>query len=166
MDYTFCLAIESDLPGIHALIDRRIHWMDDMGIRQWNVTDYQTVYPESHYIEQMEQKHLYVLKRSSDATIAATAVLYDSDPRWPKANGIPAYYVHHFAADQTAKGAGAILLHHLEQLALQNGKSVMRLDCPSDSPRLNQYYQEKGYVPCGTCVDGKYKGNLKEKILK
>lgn len=166
MDYTFSLAVEKDLPHIHTLIDRRIRWMDQMGIQQWNVTDYQTVYPEEHYIEQMKQNHLYVLKRCSDASVVAAAVLYDTDPRWPDTEEIPAYYVHHFVADLQEKGAGEILLRHLEEIALQHGKPVLRLDCPSDSPRLNLYYHRKGYVHCGTCVDGKYRGNLKEKQLK
>ena len=166
MEYTFGLAVKDDLPSIHALIDQRIRWMDKVGIRQWNVTDYQTVYPESHYVEQLAQNHLYVLRRSSNRAVVAAAALYDADPRWPQNDNTSAYYVHHFVADRQEKGAGATLLRHLEELALLHEKSVLRLDCPSDSPRLNLYYQQKGYIPCGFCVDGKYKGNLKEKSLK
>ena len=28
----------SDLPQVYKIIDDRIHWMDAVGIRQWNVT--------------------------------------------------------------------------------------------------------------------------------
>lgn len=166
MDYKFSLADRSDLEGVYTLIDQRIGWMDKMGIRQWNVTDYWTVYPKEHYVEQLQQGRLYVMKRLSDESVAAAAVLYDADARWPDGETACACYIHHFAADLKEKGVGSILLLRLEQLALRRGKAFMRLDCPSDSPRLNQYYEQRGYVPAGTCLDGKYSGNLKEKALK
>lgn len=163
MDYQFGLADESVLEQIYTLIDRRIRWMDEVGIRQWNVTDYWGVYPKEHYIEQMQQNRLYVLKRLPDLAVVGTAVLYETDGRWPDGQCIPAYYVHHFATALTEKGAGKFLLEQLEELARTEGKDALRLDCPSDNPRLNQYYEEKGYVLMGTCVDGVYCGNRREK---
>lgn len=166
MEYIFSTAIKEDLPRILELIDLRIRWMDQVGIRQWNVTDYQTVYPESHYLEHLEQGRLFVLRRGTDNIIIAAAVLYETDPRWPDSDTANAYYVHHFVADTNEKGSGAHLLQHLEHTALAHGKPVLRLDCKIGSQKLNAYYKEKGYVFCGTCVDGKYSGNLQEKRLK
>ena len=163
MDYQFGLADESVLEQIYSLIDRRIRWMDEVGIQQWNVTDYWGVYPKEHYIEQMRYARLFVLKRGS--VVVGTAVLYEDDPRWPDGNTASAYYVHHFAASPDEKGAGAILLRHLEEYAHRKDKALLRLDCADDNPRLNRYYQEKGYSPCGTCVDGVYRGILREKYL-
>lgn len=165
MPYQFGLADESALDQIYALIDQRIQWMDNNGIRQWNVTDYWGVYPKEHYVEQIHQKHLYVLKRTSDQTVVAVAVLYESDERWAGEQDVPAYYVHHFAADSCEKGAGALLLQHLEHIARRDGKAALRLDCADDNPRLNQYYKQKGYVLTGTCVDGVYHGNKREKLF-
>ncbi len=165
MDYQFVLADKSTLEQIYALIDQRIHWMDEVGIRQWNVTDYWGVYPKEHYVEQMQQNRLYVLKRASDQTVVAVAVLYETDERWAGEQDVPAYYVHHFAADTHEKGAGALLLQHLEHTARRDGKAALRLDCADDNPRLNQYYAKKGYVLVGTCVDGVYRGNKREKLF-
>lgn len=163
MDYHFALAGTAELEQVYALIDRRIHWMDEMGIRQWNVTDYWGTYPREHYVEQLQHGHLYVLKRVPAGTVAGIAVLYETDGRWDSEQDIPAYYVHHFAADVGEAGAGAILLNHLEEQARRDGKAALRLDCPSHSVRLNRYYEEKGYVFKGTCVDGVYRGNRREK---
>lgn len=165
MDYQFGFADESVLEQIYTLIDRRIQWMDEVGIRQWNVTDYWDVYPREHYIEQMRQNRLYVLKRMPEGTVVGTAVLYETDDRWPDGQDVSAYYVHHFAAAPEEKGAGKILLGHLEELARTDGKGALRLDCADDNPRLNRYYEEKGYLPAGTCADGVYRGILREKYL-
>ena len=165
MDYQFCLADQSLLEQIYALIDRRIRWMDEVGIRQWNVTDYWGVYPKEHYIEQMQHDRLFVLKHTDDNTVVATAVLYEVDPRWPDGDTASAYYVHHFASSPEEKGVGKLLLQHLEEYTRQRGKTVLRLDCADGNIRLNRYYAEKGYRPCGTCVDGLYRGILQEKHL-
>ena len=165
MDYQFDLADESVLEAVYALIDRRIDWMDAVGIRQWNVTDYWGVYPKEHYVEQMRHDRLFVLKRAADGAVVGTAVLYETDPRWPDGETASAYYVHHFAASPDEKGAGAVLLRHLEKYTRQKGKAALRLDCADGNTRLNRYYREKGYSPCGTCVDGLYRGILQEKPL-
>ncbi len=165
MDYQFALADESVLEQIFALIDRRIDWMDEVGIRQWNVTNYRATYPREHYIEQMRHGRLFVLKRATDDTVVATAVLYEVDPRWPDGDTASAYYVHHFASAIGEKGVGRILLRHLEEYTRRQGKAVLRLDCADGNTTLNRYYAEKGYHPCGTCVDGLYRGILQEKPL-
>lgn len=137
-----------------------------MGIRQWTVTDYWGVYPKEHYIEQMRKNRLYVLKHMPEGTMVGTAVLYEIDDRWPDGQDVPAYYIHHFATALDEKGAGKVLLGYLEELARADGKDTLRLDCPIDSPRLNRYYEEKGYVLLGTCVDGLYRGNRREKRFR
>lgn len=161
--YQFGLARTTELEEIFALIDRRIQWMDEVGIRQWNVTDYWGVYPREHYIQQLQQNRLYVLRRITDNTVVGTAVLYETDDRWPDGMFACAYYVHHFASALNEKGVGELLLNHLEDLARAHGKDSLRLDCAGDSPRLNRYYAEKGYVLMGSCTDGVYRGNLREK---
>ena len=165
MDYQFALADESVLEQIYMLIDRRIGWMDEVGIRQWNVTNYWATYPKEHYIEQMRHGRLFVLKRTNNGAVVATAVLYEVDPRWPDGYTASAYYVHHFATSLEEKGVGKILLHHLEEYTRQQGKAVLRLDCADGNTTLNRYYAEKGYRPCDTCVDGLYRGILQEKNL-
>ena len=47
MTSRFRAARGGDLERIEALIDARIRWMDETGIRQWNVTNYREVYPRA-----------------------------------------------------------------------------------------------------------------------
>lgn len=46
MEYKFLLANETMLDDIVALVIKRIKWMDSVGIKQWNVTNYMEVYPK------------------------------------------------------------------------------------------------------------------------
>lgn len=54
----------------------------------------------------------------------------------------------------------------IEQFAVDGGKRFVRLDCAVNNAFLNRYYEAAGYVLSGTCKDGLYEGNRREKILK
>ena len=56
---TFELAGEQAVDEVFGLILRRIDWMDEKGIRQWNVTGYAEAYPKTHYQEQARLGRLY-----------------------------------------------------------------------------------------------------------
>lgn len=165
MAYRFARGTAADLPRFYQLIRERIAWMDAAGIRQWNVTDYWGVYPESHYEELTARGEFYALYRESDGLLVAGAALYESDPRWPDCTP-PAFYVHHLTTDQAEKGAGRELLRRCEDLGRRLGKTYLRLDCAVDNEPLNRYYQEQGYLPAGECIDGAYSGTLRQKRLE
>lgn len=162
--YRFAQGTLADLPRFYQLISARIAWMDQMGIRQWNTTDYWSVYPESHYEALTERGEFYILRRAQDGLLVAGAALYEQDPRWPDCTP-PAFYVHHLTTDRAAAGAGRELLRRCEDLARRRGKVCLRLDCAVDNAPLNRYYEEQGYLFAGTCIDGAYSGNLRQKLL-
>ena len=60
---TFELAGEQAVDEVFGLILRRIDWMDEKGIRQWNVTGYAEAYPKTHYQEQARLGRLYGMAR-------------------------------------------------------------------------------------------------------
>ena len=163
--YTFRPAKKDEVPAVFDLIMSRLRWMDDVGIRQWNVTDYARCYPPAHYEAARQRGDLFVL---TDAYgIAACAVLRQDDERWPAAmqSAEPAFYLHHLAARLGAKGAGRIFLRMAEDYAVRQGKTRFRLDSADDNIFLADYYTAQGYVPVGHCVDGLYSGILREKVL-
>lgn len=161
MAWRFRRGTRDDLPRVYELIDQRIRWMDEVGICQWNVTDYWGCYPPAHYQRAVDMGCLHVLC-DEDGCIAALAVLWEEDPRWPE-DGAAAYYVHHLTSGLDVHGAGEKLLNCCYALAQQTGKDYLRLDCAVDNPVLNTYYQRQGYQPAGHCVDGLYEGVLRQK---
>ena len=52
--------------------------MDKAGIKQWNVRNYWKVYPKSYYKSKVEQKQLYVLKRTDNNKVVGAIVLLET----------------------------------------------------------------------------------------
>lgn len=164
MDYYFEKALEIDVAGIVKIIEDRIEWMNREEIHQWNETKYFDVYPQSYFCKLVKQGELFVLRSRSKGTIVGVAGLFTEDPRWEKISKEPSYYVHHLATALKKPGLGKLLLKFIEMKAEKDHRTV-RLDCAKDNPFLNTYYSELGYRHVGTCVDGLYTGNLRQKRL-
>jgi GNAT superfamily N-acetyltransferase len=125
-EYVFETGTANDLPSVYALIDARIRWMDQVGIEQWNKTDYWHCYPREYYEEAAEAGFLYVLKQEDTAQVVGAVVIHDSDRLW--ADDKPAYYIHNLVTASGSHGAGAVILDFCERRALENGRPCLRLD--------------------------------------
>ncbi len=160
---------EEEIPLMFDIILSRIRWMDENGIRQWNVTEYDTVYPVSYYKEHYDKGEVFVLCEKESGDIVAAAVLRREDERWEHISDYKekdAFYLHNFAAATGKKGAGEIFLRKAEEYAKILGKDCFRLDSADDNIFLRDYYTKRGYKEKGYCIDGMYSGVLREKLLK
>lgn len=97
MSYCFEKAISEETASIFALYEKRVKWMDECGIRQWNTTDYLNVYPIDYYEQEIKSGNLFVVK--SENRIIRAVVLLQSDDRWPDKADSPAYYIHNLVTD-------------------------------------------------------------------
>ncbi len=163
MAYVFQEATSEEIEMIFELYKKRITWMDDVGIHQWNVTDYLRAYPIDYYSEQQRLGNLYVLKDNN--MIVGAVVLLESDNRWLDRTAASAYYVHNLVTSPDIPGAGRVMLAEVEKLAARSGKLYLRLDCAVDNAFLNEYYAKMGFVVAGHCEEGAYVGNRREKAL-
>lgn len=161
--YVFRKIKAEEVPHMFAMILKRMKWMDEKGIEQWNVTRYDEVYPLSYYKEKQEKGQAFVLYDTASSRIICAGVLLDQDDRWP--DNPPAFYLHHFVTEIGAPGVGRIFIRHAETYAAEQGKCFFRLDSAVDNVPLARYYDALGYSPVGTCVDGLYEGILREKRL-
>lgn len=163
MQYIFRQAREEELTQVYEIIKKRVQWMDENNIKQWNTTDYLNVYPLEYFRGHFNKGQLYVM--TNDADILGVMVLLPQDPRWPEYKDTDSYFVHNFATKIDIPGIGALMLEQAELLSISHGKQFLRLDCPSHNVFLNNYYESKAYKQLGTCIDGLYKGNRREKKL-
>lgn len=154
-------AVLEDVPTILALLQKRIDWMDEKGLYQWNKTAYLTVYPAPYFAERIRENSVF-LAVDGDKVIGVIA-LFDVDPRWD--NDKDAYYVHHFATDPAYAGLGREMLTFAETYARNAGKEVLRLDSQKVNDDLSRYYEALGYPAVGECIDGAYVGIKREKTL-
>ena len=124
--FIFRLLRPDEAPAMFDLIMGRVAWMDEVGIRQWNVTKYDECYPESYYRAHAEAGRVYCLEETRPAGTAegaagensagedpagrgallAVGLLLEEDERWP--DGVP----REDAAGQTVPAADAYYLHH------------------------------------------------------
>lgn len=163
-DYIFRRLEPDEVPSFFDLVLKRISWMDEKGMRFWNVMEYDKAYPVSYYEEKCGEGELYGLFETDDETIRAGAVLKEQDERWE--DDPPAFYLHNFVSDVNVPGAGSVFLETAMDYAFRRGKDYFRLDSAADNEFLADYYGSFGFEPCGTCTDGPYNGILRQKRLK
>ena len=162
-DYIFRKIAKHEINILFDIIGKRVSWMDEVGIKQWNTTNYAEVYPTSYFEEKRQNDECFVLEEKSTGIIVAVAVLLKQDLRWP--NKASALYLHNFATRIEYKGVGSICLELAEEYTKNKGYKYMRLDSDIDNKPLEEYYTIRGYKAVGSCVDGLYKGTLREKKL-
>ena len=165
MDFELIPAKQEDVTDVFSIIEKRVNWMEEKGLKQWNTTDYLNTYPISYFLAHQKAGNLYVAKDIKTSTILGVMVLMPSDPRWEGYNGFDSYFVHNFASDPSVRNIGASMLLKAEIIAAEHGKAFLRLDCPFDNVYLNHFYESKGYQFIGECLDGPYRGNRREKKL-
>lgn len=164
MKYVFRLARETEIPAIFELYVRRVQWMDEVGIHQWNETDYLSAYPEAYYREELQNGNLFVLEDEA-GTLCGAVVLLQDDERWEEEPEQRALYVHNLVTDRKQAGAGKAILRETENLAQERGLQAVRLDCAVENRALNAWYEGQGYFPAGFCTDGPYHGQRREKRI-
>ena len=72
-DYEFRPCRPEEAAEVFRLIRERTRWMDEVGICQWNHTDYLNVFPLSYYEEQQAEGTLYALCERQTGKLAAAA---------------------------------------------------------------------------------------------
>ena len=167
--YVFRKIEKDEIPLMFSIILSRMKWMDKVGINQWNKTFYDEVYPMEYYEAHRKSGEVFVLEKASSGEIVAAAVLRNDDERWEHIDDYrekSAFYLHNFCSDEKHKGAGSVFLDFAEEYGRIAGKDVFRLDSADDNKALENYYEKRGYSPKGFCVDGLYKGILREKNIR
>jgi GNAT superfamily N-acetyltransferase len=167
--YLYREATVADVQSIMQLVQQRIDWMNEMGLHQWNETDYFGRYPRSYW----EDNIGFFLVAEVGGQVVAAMALYHEDIRWTRDGELygaplgdsPAFYLHHLVTDPRCKGVGRRLMEYTESYAMEHGVKILRLDSAIGNQTLERYYTSQGYMERGRCHDRLYHGVLREKIL-
>ncbi|MCD8037364.1 MAG: GNAT family N-acetyltransferase [Clostridiales bacterium] len=155
------LAEISDLDGIIALIQKRMDWMDEVGLCQWNKTNYLEEFTKDYFEKNIIEKNFYIAEE--DGLLIGTIALFRQDLRWE--DGKESVYIHHLTAEPGKAGVGRKLVEYAEQYAKNMHFQMIRLDSPANNQKLSDYYESMGYMPVGRCANSFYEGILREKKL-
>ena len=134
--------------GIVALRNRLAEWLQGRGIDQWRPGEFS---PDDVAAEIRDGQWWVVAADDDPRRVLASVQVIWSDPVIWGEQEEPAGYVHGVAVDRRlgGTGTGAALVRHAERVTRDSGRSVVRLDCDVNSPRLAQFYQGLGYEPLG-----------------
>ena len=163
MGYTFSRAREADSEQIFGLINRRIEWLRQMGIPQWDKIGYWKAFPKEYYMDAIRSGRLYVLRDEDTDAVAAVGVISQGDRGWDDRSD--AMYLHNFATEVGIRGLGEVYLNQWERLAASLGKKRLRLDCGFDNSYLDGYYLYHGFRAVGRVSEDGYEGVLREKLI-
>jgi ribosomal protein S18 acetylase RimI-like enzyme len=143
------LATKDDLPSLMALIRRVVPLMRATGNLQWDDT-----YPnEAVFQRDIDLDQLWVALVDGKITGVA-AVTTDQDPDYTQVGWDieePAIVVHRLAVDPAFRGQGAAgaLMRKAEEVAVEGGITVLRVDTNTQNEGTQRLFPKLGYVLAG-----------------
>jgi ribosomal protein S18 acetylase RimI-like enzyme len=143
------LATKDDLPSLMALVRRVVPLMRATGNLQWDET-----YPnEAVFQRDIDLNQLWVAL--VDGNIAGVAaVTMDQEPDYTQVGWNieePAIVVHRLAVDPVFRGQGAAgaLMQKAEEVAVERGITVLRVDTNTQNEATQRLFPKLGYVLAG-----------------
>ena len=161
--YIFQKAMNEDIDEILILIQKRVKWMDENNINQWNKTNYLKHCPKNYYEELVSRDQLYVVKYVDLNIVIGAFALLEQDKFWNDSS--QSYYIHNLVTAIGVSGIGATIIKFCEQIAIKHGNNKIRLDCQASNNKLNEYYSGLGFEYVGMVKESIYTGIKREKNL-
>ena len=143
------LATQEDLPALMVLVRRVVPLMLAVGNLQWDEH-----YPnESVFQQDLALSQLWIAE--AESSVAGVAALtMDQEPEYAQADwdmSAKALVVHRLAVDPAFRGAGvaSALMQKAEELALEQGSSVVRVDTNTENTATRRLFPKLGYRLAG-----------------
>jgi ribosomal protein S18 acetylase RimI-like enzyme len=143
------LATKDDLPSLMALVRRVVPLMRATGNLQWDET-----YPnEAVFQRDIDLDQLWVAVVAGNIAGVA-AVTMDQEPDYTQVGWNieePAIVVHRLAVDPAFRGQGAAgaLMQKAEEVAVERGISVLRVDTNTQNEATQRLFPKLGYILAG-----------------
>ncbi len=143
------LATKDDLPSLMVLVRRVVPLMRATGNLQWDDT-----YPnEVVFQRDIDLNQLWVAV-VADNIAGVAAVTMDQDPDYTQVGWNieePAIVVHRIAVDPAFRGQGAAgaLMQKAEEVAIERGITVLRVDTNTRNEATQRLFPKLGYVLAG-----------------
>jgi ribosomal protein S18 acetylase RimI-like enzyme len=143
------LATKDDLPSLMALVKRVVPLMRATGNLQWDET-----YPnEAVFQRDIDLNQLWVAEVNGNIAGVA-AVTMDQEPDYTQVGWNieePAIVVHRLAVDPAFRGQGAAgaLMQIAEEVAVERGITVLRVDTNTQNEATQRLFPKLGYVLAG-----------------
>jgi ribosomal protein S18 acetylase RimI-like enzyme len=143
------LATHQDLAALMALVRRVVPLMRSAGNLQWDES-----YPNEGVFERdIDLKQLWIAEIGPDIAGIA-AITMDQEPDYAQVGwdiSEPAIVVHRLAVDPSFRGAGVAssLMQTAEQIAVERGIFVVRVDTNTQNEATQRLFPKLGYRLAG-----------------
>ncbi|QIB49302.1 GNAT family N-acetyltransferase [Streptomyces aureoverticillatus] len=144
---SFRSAGESDIPVLVRLRDEAARWQISQGIAQWKPGEL----GEEHFRARLADSEIWMATVGPHGPVAGAWELWWDDPAAWGPQPPTAGYVHRLMTDRLVApaGTGRRMLAHAERRVRAAGRSLCRLDCRANNPRLRAYYASAGFEVVG-----------------
>lgn len=138
-------------------LERRI-WFAENKIEQWSDNFFSKFTPEA--LKDIINNENYFILIKDNNVIAGFELTTDSS-YWDE-NVTPAYYVHKLVTKINYTNIGSLIFVICKELAKNNNKKFLRLDCLQENEKLNSIYESHGFKLIRTGSKGYYNYSLRE----
>jgi len=132
----------SDVGRLMQLFEEARRWHREMRVAEWPLFEPELV------LDDLNQERVFVLLK--DIHIVGSVTVNETDPHvWH--DQAPALYIHRLVVSRALKGGnlGRLMVGRVDQIACEQGKRYLRLDCWSSNERLKSYYENIGFTQIG-----------------
>jgi len=143
------LATQHDLPALTSLIQRVVPLMLAAGNLQWDDT-----YPNDAVFQRDIDLNQLWIAEVNRSIAAVAAITMDQEPDYRQVGcdiDEPAIVVHRLAVDPEFRGQGAAgaLMQKAEEVAVERGISVLRVDTNTNNEATQRLFPKLGYLLAG-----------------
>ena len=164
-DITITQAQLADIVTITGILEEAAFWITSLGLDQWQPGSFLDTASQKRIAQNMNHGEVYLAsyEKQTIGTITVQEGGALDEELWGHETLHDALYIHRVAIRRTfaGKGIGEILLHWAEQLAIDAGKTFLRLDCMADNAALCAYYERYGFT-CRGIIGENWKASLYE----
>ena len=141
-DIIFELASIEQLKEIYELYNSRTNWFKENNIKQWSKY---IIRHEKEFPIAIQNKNYYILKKENE--IIAGFEL-STNPGYFEDNG-ESFYLNKVVSKVGYKNIGTFIFMICKDLAKNNNKKYLRLDCIKWNDKLNDLYDKHGFKLVG-----------------
>lgn len=128
-----------EIDEIINLYAERMQWFKDNNIKQWS--KYLTNHPKEQFVKVIEDGNYYILKIDNEIVggfeVSNDNHFWNDDPN--------AYYLHKVVSKVGYRNIGREIFKKAKNMAIENGKKYLRIDCLASNKKLNDIYENYGF---------------------
>lgn len=157
LNYSFSKATLDDLDNLLELYKERTSWFKENKIKQWS--KYLEHHPREEFEKIINTGYYFVIKENGNII---SGFELSTDSKYWRDDFTDAYYIYKLVTKVKYKNVGNIVMKICENIAINNNKRKLRLDCLKNNEKLNSIYENYGFKLIKTGYEDSYSYSLRE----